>query len=110
MSDLARRRFQKLTAPLRKTGRREEPETRATDETSANAAFSSSAGAGSVDATVTVLEEVVRRHSRAASTFVGSSPTAAKAARPPAVSTRVVRIPTFTFRDSAGADTGATEQ
>ena len=109
MSDLARRRFQKLTAPLRKTGRREEPETRATDETSADAAFSSSAGAGSVDATVTVLEEVVRRHSRAVSSFVGSSSTAA-AARPPAVSTRVVRIPAFTFRDSASADTGATEQ
>jgi hypothetical protein len=103
MSDLARRRFQKLTAPLRKTDRHDE-RVQATDDTSANAAFSSSAGnAGSVDATVTVLEEVVRRHSRAASTFVGSSPTAAEAARPPAVSTRVVRIPAFTSRDSAGA-------
>ena len=109
MSDLARRRFQKLTAPLRKTGERDE-RVQATDDTSANAAFSSSAASRSVDATVTVLEEVVRRHSRAASTFVGSSSTAAETARPPAVRTRVVRIPEFTFTDSAGADTGATEQ
>jgi hypothetical protein len=102
MSDLARRGLRRLTGFRSHEG----GERTAQGEASVNAAFA--ADAGSADATVHVLEEVVRRHSRAASTILGSPGTAA-AARPPAVATRVVRIPAFrvTATDTTGADTGA---
>jgi len=104
MSDLVSRTFQQIRALWGDMTPRAEParETASVpDETSANAALASAnATAAHADTTVHVLDEVVRRHSRSASTVLGSP------ASSPAVTTRVVRIPEF----KNGADTGATNQ